>query len=353
MVGRLIDSSYLLRNEILPAPHAQKTILLVLFAISFARGEIVYSTEGSFEEVVLIESTDNSKLIEFNLSMLEAIEVYLEEYGHGTVFRMPGGLLAEIGSPDLPAIRRMVLIPSLGDVELEIVSSESQYLGCYNVAPYQEPLTYSGGPAPYTINSRIYGASRSFPTSPAVIESVNILRDIRIAWIRFNPVTVNLVTGDVSITTSMRVRVEGIGGTGENELVREAQGYTRSFLRFYEEVIGTGSLMDMNAVDGSYVFIGTEESVGLAQEIISWKRQKGYNVEIGLLSEIGSTVSEIDAWLENAFHTWPNPPEYVMLVGDTLVVPTPMYECHAADNEYVKYDEIASFNNIVRFGNTG
>ena len=311
-------------------------ILLVLFVISCVWGEIVFSTEGSLEEVVLIESTDNSKLIEFNLSMLEAIEVYLEEYGHGTVFRMPanGGLLAEIGSPDLPAIRRMVLIPSTGDVELEIVSSESQYLGCYNVAPYQEPPTYSGGPAPYTINSRIYSASRSFPSSPAVIESVNILRDIRIAWIRFNPVTVNPVTGDVSIITSMRVRVEGIGGTGENELVREAYGYTRSFLRFYREVIGMGSLMDMDVVDGSYVFIGTEESVGLAQEIISWKRQKGYNVEIGLLPEIGSTVSEIDAWLENAFLTWPNPPEYVMLLGDTLVVPTPMYECHAADNEY-------------------
>ncbi|MCD4700832.1 MAG: T9SS type A sorting domain-containing protein [Candidatus Aegiribacteria sp.] len=318
-------------------------ILIVLIAATFASGEIVFRSPALVEDVLLFESTDNSKLIEFNLSALECIEIELQGFGSGSVFRIPsnGGFLATVGSPDLPVIRRMVLIPPYGDIELEIVTEESQYLGRYDIAPYQQPSTYSGGPSPYRIDNSVYSASQAFPSSSVELESINILRDIRVAWIRYNPVSVNPVTGDVSIVTSVVVNVKGIGGSGENELVRCPGGYTRSFLRLYEEVIGFGPVMDIDIVDGSYLFIGSGESIGEAQDLISWKIQKGYNVEIGLLSDIGTTVSAIDAWIENAFNTWPNPPEYIMLVGEDTVVPTPQYtgpppyyEIHAADNQY-------------------
>jgi len=311
-------------------------LLIVLFAATFVSGEIVYRSPDAVEDVLLLQSTDDSKLIEFNLSALESVVIELENFGSGIAFRIPanGGFLAAVGSPDLPVIRRMVLIPSYGDIELEIVSEESQYLGQYNVAPYQEPPTYTGGPSPYRIDNSVYSASAPFPSSSVELESINILRDIRIAWIRYNPVTVNPLTGDVSIVTSVVVNVKGIGGSGENELVRSHEGYTRSFLKLYDEVIGFEPVMSSDVIDGSYIFIGTEESIGEAQDLISWKRQKGYNVEVGLLSVIGTSVSAIDAWIEDAYNTWPNPPEYIMLVGEHTVVPSPQYSGHAADNEY-------------------
>ncbi len=312
------------------------TLLILLIVAAFASGEIVYRSTEPVEDVILLESTDNSNLIEFNLSALESVDTELEGFGFGTMFRIPsdGGFLAIVGSPDLPVIRRMVLIPSSGNIQLEIVSEESQYLGQYDVVPYQQPPTYSGGPYPYMIDNSVYSASQPFPSTSVELESINILRDIRVAWIRYNPVSINPVTGDVSITTSVVVNVNGIGGSGENELTRSTEGYTRSFLNLYEEVIGFEPVMDTDVVDGSYVFIGTTESIAQAQDLISWKRQKGYNVEIGLLSVIGTSVSAIDAWIENAFNTWPNPPEYIMLVGEHTVVPTPNYNGHAADNMY-------------------
>ncbi|MCK4806324.1 MAG: T9SS type A sorting domain-containing protein [Candidatus Aegiribacteria sp.] len=319
------------------------TLLIVLIAATVVSGEIVYRSPDPVEDVVLVESTDNSKLIEFNLSALESVEIELEGFGLGTMFRIPsnGGFLAMVGSPDMPVIRRMVLIPSSGNIELEIVSEESQYLGHYNVVPYQQPSTYSGGPSPYRIDNSVYSTSEAFPANSVELESINILRDVRVAWIRYNPVTVNPVTGDVYIVTSVVVNVKGIGGSGENELARCPGGFTRSFLRLYDEVIGFEPVMDTDVVDGSYVFIGTEESIAEAQDLISWKRQKGFNVEVGLLSVIGTSVSAIDSYLEIAFNTWPNPPEYVMLVGGDDVVPTPQYTgpppyniIHAADNQY-------------------
>ena len=314
-------------------------LLIVLFAASFVSGDIVYRSPDLKDDVLLLESTDNTKLIEFNLPALESVNMEIENFGQGTAFRIPsdGGYLAVIGSPDLPVLRRMVLIPPTGNIELEIVSEETQPLGNYNVVPYQLPPTYSGGPSPYRIDNSVYNNSQDFPSSSVQLESINILRDIRIAWIRFNPVRVNPVTGEVSIVTSVVVNVMDTGGSGENELARVPQGYTRSFLKLYEEAIGFEPVMDSDVIDGSYLFIGTTESIGEAQSLISWKKQKGYNVEIGLLSDIGTSVSAIDAWIENAFNTWPNPPEYIMLVGEDTVVPTPQYAgsyTHAADNKY-------------------
>ncbi|MBD3276938.1 MAG: hypothetical protein GF388_01440, partial [Candidatus Aegiribacteria sp.] len=299
----------------------------VLLLVSLSGAEVVYRSETSTDEVTLLESSGNSRLLEFNLSALEVIEASTSEFGEGVTFRIPinGGILGQIGSPDLPVIRRMVLVPPSGEIKLEVLEQETQPLGIYSIAPFQQPPTYSGEPQPYRTNSGIYSASAPFPSTPVEVESVEILRDIRIAWVSFCPVSYNPGTGQVDLTTSAVVRVAGTEVPGENELPRPFSGYTRSFRRIYEEVVGVGDIQDTDLIDGSYVFIGSDESIDLAEDLISWKKQKGYDVEIGLLSEIGSTSGEIDTWLENAYSDWPNPPEYVMLVGDDEVIPSPQY----------------------------
>ena len=70
------------------------------------------------------------------------------------------------------------------------------------------------------------------------------------------------------------------------------------------------------------------------QDLIDWKSRKGLLVETAVVPEIGSTPAEIDTWIENAYSTWPNPPEYILLVGDEYVVPSPQYSGHSADNIY-------------------
>ncbi|MCK5842889.1 MAG: hypothetical protein KAH31_12005, partial [Candidatus Sabulitectum sp.] len=316
-----------------------KLLLCVLFfvAVSTMNGEVLYRNASHTEEARLIQSDGRTSTVEFSLPDLEVIDAQLAEYSNASVFRIPtnGDFLGLVGSPDLPVIRRMVLIPNNGDVELEILSEEVSSLGNYRVAPWQERPTYSGSAPQYRINDETYGNSEFFPGASVEIESVSILRDLRVAWIRFNPVRINPVTGEVLITTSVTVNVTVNDQTGENELHRIPMGYTRSFLPIYEQVIGFQN--DLDAVDGSYVFIGSTESIGLAQDLIDWKRQKGYDVQIGDLSTIGTSVPQIDAWLEDAFNNWPNPPEYVMLIGDNTVVATPQYtgdETHAADNQY-------------------
>jgi len=240
--------------------------------------------------------------------------------------------MAQVGSPDLPVIRRMVHVPNTGGVSVEVVSMETTPLGIYDVAPYQQSPTRSGGSHPYRMDQDVYENAAMFPSSAVTVESVRILRDIRVAWLRYSPVQIDPTTGEAHLVTSVTVRVLN-QGSGENELVRAAQGITRSYEPYYEEVLGYQGGSDY--LDGCYLVISTQEGLDYCEDLINWKRQKGYPVEIGLYpDDVGSTSGDIDDYIEDAYNTWEVPPEYVLIIGDHNIVPTPSYSGHAADNLY-------------------
>ena len=53
------------------------------------------------------------------------------------------------------------------------------------------------------------------------------------------------------------------------------------------------------------------------QDLIDWRKQLGYEVHTAETSQIGSTTTAIKNYIEDAYHNWSNPPEYIVLIGDT------------------------------------
>ncbi len=310
-------------------------ILFVILAVAAIAGaDVVYRAPEPVEAATFLGSDGEGDLVRFDLQALTAEQGFVEGYGSCEVLRVPAaGFLARIGGPDLPAVRRMVQVPDFGEIDIEVVSMETSPLGLYDVAPYQPSPTRSGGAHPYKVDDEIYSTPEMYPRSAVELESVRILRDIRVAWLRYSPVQIDPTTGQARLVTSVTVRVLNRGGQGENELVRAAQGITRSYERYYEEVLGYQGGSDY--LDGSYLVIAPEGALGYAEELINWKRQKGYPVEIGLYpDDTGSSTDDIDDYVENAYNTWEVPPEYLLIVGDHDIVPTPSYSGHAADNLY-------------------
>ncbi len=306
-------------------------LVLSLAAFSAFAGSVYRASEPV--ETAEYLGTDNGPVVQFNLTALQAVDSSIEGYGSGIVFRIPGGGYgAEVGTPDVPCIRKMIQIPNTGGVSVEIISSEVSVLGNYNVLPAQPFAERTAGALPLRVNEDVYSRSEVFPSSPVVIERISILRDVRVAWVRFNPVSVNPVTGETFITTSVQFRLVSSSGQGENELFRTSQGMTRSYMPLYEEVLGL-NLTDA-VIDGSYLVIGPQEAVDLAADLIQWKREKGYEVHVATTEDIGTTSAAIDAYIEDAFNTWTNPPEYCLLLGDEAAVPAYWVGSIAADNQY-------------------
>lgn len=53
------------------------------------------------------------------------------------------------------------------------------------------------------------------------------------------------------------------------------------------------------------------------QSLIEWRRQMGYEVHAVETSDIGTTTTSIKNFIQNTYDNWDNPPEYVVLIGDT------------------------------------
>jgi gingipain R len=305
-------------------------VLSVLALSAFAG--TVYRAPAPVEAAEFI-GMDNGPVVEFNLQALETVESSVDGYGSGIVFRIPGGGYgAEVGTPDVPCIRKMVQIPNTGDISIEIIDSEVSVLGNYNVLPAQPFADRTEGALPLKVNEEVFGSSSYYPQEPVTIERISILRDVRIAWIRYNPVSVNPVTGETIITTSVRFRLVSGSSQGENELYRTSRGMTRSYIPLYEEVLGL-QLTDA-VIDGSYLVIGPQAAVDIAADLIQWKREKGYEVHVATTETIGTTSSAVDAYIENAYNTWPNPPEYCLLLGNEAAVPVYWVGSTASDNQY-------------------
>lgn len=304
-----------------------KSFMPVFICSACAFATAPYHGPSEIAEVLRIDA--EGVTVRFDLSSLE-------DDNSGSIIRIPGeGLAAVPGMPDLPAARRMVLVPDLGRIEVEILERE-----CYSlqtgsdIAPFQ-PLPVRGEPRPpFEVSEEFYCGSSPWPESPVILESVEILRDIRIARVAFLPVSWNPSSNELTITTSVTVRLHTTEDHGENELFRTGNNVTRSFLGMYEQVLGYSVPSGTDTVNGCYLVISTQDGIDTVSDLLDWKNRKGYEVVTGIVPEIGTTASEIDAYIENAFSTWEVPPEYILLVGDADLVPSPVYNGHSADNIY-------------------
>ncbi len=78
---------------------------------------------------------------------------------------------------------------------------------------------------------------------------------------------------------------------------------------------------------GSLLIIYNQNASALSyiQPLIDWKHQKGWDVHAVSTSVAGTSTTTIKNYIQNAYNTWDNPPEYILLLGratSTNSVPT-------------------------------
>ena len=99
-----------------------------------------------------------------------------------------------------------------------------------------------------------------------------------------------------------------------------------------------GPMVANESDGGSYVIITTDDYTDAVTPLADWKRRKGFPVVVATTGETGSANTDIKAWLQNAYDTWEEPPEYVLLVGDVADVPTWTFSGNVSDHPYACLD---------------
>lgn len=299
--------------------------------------EAMFSASGSG-----LGSTD----LEFNLPGYERETVFESGIEYTKISYANEGELLEIGKPDLPCFSRLLAIPNSGRPRVEILSYEEEVLSEVTIYPQQELQSESQSNRHAFLRDELYYTSGSlFPEQAVQLGTPAIMRGLRVVNVTINPFRYDPVKRELRIITNIHVSVNTSGIGGENEVIRDNFKLSRAFEPLYRATVLNYSVVSNREDDyqaASYLFIHTNDpSVEDALSYLTeWKHEKGFEVSTEGFNN-NTSFATIKSYIQTAYDTWENPPEYVCLVGDaegTFDIPTDFISNGGGDQGYARLD---------------
>ncbi len=271
----------------------------------------------------VLSSNSEKTVVELNLSGLYVEDVSVQDRVFQTLeLGIPaGGLLTEVGSPQLPVVARFIAIPDDKDVQIKVLEEDVVTLTGYNVYPAQKPLPEgkSEGEEGFVIDEKRYSTDEFYPDVSARIGVPMIMRDFRLVQLVLQPVRFNPGTGELRVARKLLVELRYEGHSNLNVKTRPRWRISRAFEPLYKSFIANYKFLPRTekAEDGCYLIIVNDNFVSAVADFANWKRRKGWRTEVVTISEIGGNdTALIYNYIHNAYNNWTYPPEYVLLVGD-------------------------------------
>lgn len=135
------------------------------------------------------------------------------------------------------------------------------------------------------------------------------------------PVTISRMPGtspEVPATVDVEIR------SRDDADPRTSPALTHS-LGFHEALRGLVPAQQLERIpvagEGSYLIITHPDFEAALAPLLSWKTEKGLTASIVTTAVTGQTTTAIRNYIQNAYDTWPKPPQYVLLVGDSDRIP--------------------------------
>ena len=343
------------------------TIILVFIFSSNIFGKSVEISDNSEKQVFeCIKSDNTSTEIKFSLIDYETETINQNDEEYHKINCVDEGGFTEVGLPALPRITRLIAIPNEGSVSIEIINIEEELLSNIYIYPYQpdygENKTSKGT---FVKDVDFYTRDEVYPKEIVEIGTPAIIRDIRVVQVTINPFQYNPQKRELRIFQNVDINITYNGKNSENikntdrKLSRFFEPLYRSVVINYDEIQTREEYQP-----GTYLFVYPDNSQVEAnlQYLIDWKHLKGFEVIAASTAETGTSSSSIKNYIQNAYNTWDNPPEFICLVGDaggSFSIPTGSYGYGEGDHYYTLLegnDILAdafigrlSFNTILEF----
>ena len=318
-------------------------VLFVLLFTALLNSEWVEIGDNT-GETIFAHSSSGKEYTEVNFSLngYELETVREGDISYQKISYWAEGNSLEIGKPDLPKFSRLIAIPDEGFVSFEIINTEEEFIRDINIYPTQELQSESDNkPFRFVIDEDYYEDGSVFPANIVEIGEPVILRDQRVVSVSVNPFQYDPQTKELRIVTNVDivVNVSGRGGINIKTLDRKKSRFFeplyRSAILNYDSV----TKRDGEYQEPSYLFIYPNNASLLSEleDLTDWKHQKGFEVTLASTSETGTSTTSIKNYIQNAYNTWENPPEFVCFVGDVggpYSIPTYYISYYSAEGDH-------------------
>ncbi len=266
--------------------------------------------------LTMLDSNQNELIVEFNLPEIAIQQLAVDGQIFHAIEIAGGAFRGEIGAPMLPTFSKAIQIPDYSGVTIDLETISTTELNGYRPLPMQ-PADNSS----FQFDASAYSLDSHDNTAPVEIGAPVIIRDRRIVPVTINPVQYDPATGKVTVAEMIRIRISFTGEDLRNPTTRFHRIIPVSFHNLYKSLIVnySGPRSDQVVGLGSYVIICSPGSsvVNRLQPLVEWRTRKGYDVHLATTDETGTTRTSIKSWIQDKYDTWENPPEYIVLIGDT------------------------------------
>jgi len=302
-------------------------LLVLLAAPIAARGEVIRIEENTGQAGLELRA-QSAAGVEIHYTMpafgIDPVEV------EGQILQkvsLPGCFLPnDAGAPDLPGFGRFIALPFGAEAQVTILSAETRTLTGLDVLP-AAPIQFENDDTPPTFakDMAIYGRRANYPESPVTVSEPFEMRGTNAVTLGIMPFQYNPVAQELTVYTSLDIRVDFVGGTGQLADDRLRNRYWESLLQDQLLNYATLPAIDFNSrspQDGrsgyEYVIITADNATCLAwaDSIKTWRNAQGISTEVFSTTETGTTTTQIETWLNNAYNTWDIPPVAFLILGD-------------------------------------
>lgn len=170
-----------------------------------------------------------------------------------------------------------------------------------------------------------------YPAAPVLMSEPQVLRDFRVVSINVYPFQYDRTNQELIVHEGIDIDISFDNGPSVNEIA-PPQRLSRSFEKIYRGLIlNYDAALDREVDYQSPVILviwgyNTDPIYqGKVNEYIAWKKQLGYIVYNANTNTTGTSSTAIKNYIQNAYNTWTDKPEYIVLIGDTsgsMIVPS-------------------------------
>ena len=338
------------------------SLLIILFTLNIYAKDISLSKENN--RFAVTEKSENSFKIINQLNLINTNKIKTEN-GEFVKFTVPYySSNSEIGSPELPSLKKLISVPNDAEINIEIIHKESKKvkLSEFGINQYilpRQPSISKGSTADeivFHINNKIYKEDRFFQDNIVSTELLGKMREVQLARIIISPFSYNPLKQELEIITSLEIKVSFTNASEENNQMF----YSAEFEHLYKKCINylPPSPEDIiTTYPVKYVIISDPLFQAPLQPLIEWKKKKGFHVVESYTNDpnVGTTTASIKSYVQGLYDnaTVNDPaPTYLLLVGDVSQIPSFSGNSgsHISDLYYCEFDGGGDFYPEMYYG---
>lgn len=338
------------------------SLLIILFTLNIYAKDISLSKENN--RFAVTEKSENSFKIINQLNLINTNKIKTEN-GEFVKLTVPYySSNSEIGSPELPSLKKLISVPNDAEINIEIIHKESKKVKLsefginLDILPRQ-PSISKGSTADeivFHINNKIYKEDRFFQDNIVSTELLGKMREVQLARIIISPFSYNPLKQELEIITSLEIKVSFTNASEENNQMF----YSAEFEHLYKKCINylPPSPEDIiTTYPVKYVIISDPLFQTPLQPLIEWKTKKGFHVVESYTNDpnVGTTTASIKSYVQGLYDnaTVNDPaPTYLLLVGDVSQIPSFSGNSgsHISDLYYCEFDGGGDFYPEMYYG---